>query len=120
MKTHTRIAAFLLTLALPCSIGRCQTLSGVVNSYFQITAVNTATNMVTVDNASTLYTGERVMLYQAKGAAITATNTSAYGDISSLNNAGAYEFNTICTISGNNVWFLYQMINPYDPTGLAQ
>jgi type IX secretion system substrate protein len=120
MKRHTRILTLLLILALPCSIGRCQTLSGVVNSYFQITAVNTGANMVTVDNAGTLYAGERVMLYQAKGAAITSTNTAAYGDVSSLNSAGAYELNTICTVSGNNVWFINQMINPYDPAGMAQ
>jgi len=120
MKTAARFAVSLILIALQHCIASGQTLSGTVNSYCTITAVNSVSNIVTVDNATGLSAGQRVLVYQAKGAAINAANSSAYGDLSSLNNAGGYEFNTICSISGNDVWLLYPMVNVYDPTGQLQ
>jgi hypothetical protein len=120
MKNDARFAVFLIFIVLQGSIGRSQSLSGTVNSYYAITAVNSTNNTVTVDNASGLSVGQRVFLYQAKGAAITATNSAAYGDIATLNNAGGYEFNTICSINGNVVWLLNAMVNAYDPTAMSQ
>ncbi|HXB05714.1 MAG TPA: T9SS type A sorting domain-containing protein [Puia sp.] len=120
MKTAARLAVSLILIALQHCIANGQTLSGTVNSYYAITAVNSLSNVVTVDNAAGLSVGQRVLLYQAKGAAINAANSSAYGDLSSLNNAGGYELNTICSITGNDVWMLYHMVNAYNPTGQPQ
>ena len=120
MKTGTRLAVLGLLTASHCCQVSAQSLSGTVNSYYQVTAVNTAANVVTVDNASGLSVGQRVFLYQAKGASITATNTSGYGDITALNNAGSYEFNTICSITGNDVWLLNAMVNAYVAAGQVQ
>src|SRR6185437_2987287 len=120
MKNDARFAVFFIILTLHWDIACGQTLSGTVNSYYSITAVNSAANAVTVDNASGLSVGQRVFLYQAKGASITATNTANYGDITAANNAGAYEFNIICTISGNEIWMLNALANTYDPTAMVQ
>ena len=120
MKNEGRIIAFLICTFIYSCAANGQTISGTVNSYYQITAVDGSSNTVTVDNAAGLSAGQRVLLYQAKGAAITATNTASYGDITAANYAGAYEFNTICSISGNTVWMLNQLVNPYDPSGQVQ
>lgn len=120
MKTLVRIALPLILTALYCKDALCQSVSGVVNSYFAITAVNTASNTVTVDNAAGLYNGQPVLIIQMKGATINSTNTASYGTITAVNDAGAYEFNTICSISGNEVWLQNKLVNAYDPTGNAQ
>ena len=120
MKIDARFVVFFIVTLLRYGIAGGQALSGTVNSYYAITAVNNSANAVTVDNASGLTVGQRVFLYQAKGATITATNTANYGDISAVNSAGAYEFNTICSITGNEVWMLNALANTYDPTGMTQ
>ncbi len=120
MKPLIRIALSLILTALYYNDAECQSVSGVVNSYFAITAVNTASNTVTVDNAAGLYNGEPVLIIQMKGATIDASNTAAYGSITVVNDAGNYEFNTICSISGNEVWLQNKLVNAYDPTGSVQ
>ncbi|HVU96518.1 MAG TPA: T9SS type A sorting domain-containing protein [Puia sp.] len=120
MKNHARLVVLLLFAAFQWGIACAQSVSGVVNGYYPVTTVNMAVNAVTLTNATGLGPGQRVMLYQAKGAAITASNTSHYGDVTALNNAGAYEMNTICSVSGNEVWLVYPMLHSYDPSGLVQ
>jgi hypothetical protein len=79
-------------------------LSGIVNSYAAVTAfVDPAT--VTVDNPSPFSVGDRVLLYQAKGATIDVTNSASYGNITNIGSAGVFEFHQIAAISGNNITF---------------
>lgn len=120
MKNAARSAVFLLFMAFYGRVADGQSVSGVVNAYYSVTTVNTGVNSVTLSNASGLSAGQRVLLYQAKGAVVTASNSSNYGDITTLNNAGAYEFNTICSINGNEVWLTYAMLYAYDPAGMVQ
>jgi len=120
MKNHARSAVLILFVAFQCCIARGQSVSGTVNAYYAVTTVNMGINAVTLSNASGLAPGQRVLLYQAKGAVINPANSSSYGNITTLNNAGGYEFNTICSVSGNEVWLVYPMLHTYDPTGLVQ
>ncbi len=121
MKAGTNIV-LLLVCACVCSYlpTQAQTASGIVNSSYAVSSVYTAANSVTVDNASGLSPGQRVLLIQAKGAAIGSTNAPTFGDITAINDAGNYEFNTICTITGNEVVLKATLLNPYDPTGSVQ
>lgn len=121
MKAGTNII-FQLVCACVCSYlpTQAQTASGIVNSYYAVTSVNTTANSVTVDNASGLSSGQRVLIIQAKGAAINGANASTFGDITAIDDAGNYEFNTICTITGNEVVLKATLLNPYDPTGSVQ
>jgi hypothetical protein len=120
MKTLERIASLVIPLTLYYCGASCQAVSGVVNSYYAISAVAVASNTVTVDNASGLYNGEPVLIIQMKGATIGSANNAGYGAISSINDAGNYEFNTICSITGNQVMLQNKLVNAYDPTGNVQ
>src|ERR1700722_19436093 len=98
-----------------------QPISGVVNSYYHVTAVNNASNTVTVSNSSGLTKKTRVLLIQMKGATInTSQTTTAYGDITAINNVGNYEMNTICSVSGNDVVLQFQILNSYAPGDTVQ
>ncbi|HZE84822.1 MAG TPA: T9SS type A sorting domain-containing protein [Puia sp.] len=119
MKAGTTIVTLLLFFCNYPAL-RAQTISGVINSYYKITAVNTAINSVTVDNSAGLTPGERVLVIQSKGANISSANAAGYGDITAINNAGKYEFNTICTVAGNEVVLKSQLVNSYDPAGYVQ
>ena len=58
-------------------------------------------NVSALDDATfgPLEPGDLVMLYQAQGASIDASNTQTYGAVSSLNNAGRYEFVTVGSVN---------------------
>lgn len=59
-------------------------------------------------------------MIQVKGATINGANSSSYGDILAINNAGNYEMNTVCSVSGNDVLLKYQMLNLYTPADTVQ
>ena len=122
MKFRSTIGLLLAVLFLfyGCLQANAQNASGIVNSYYQVSAINSATNSVTVDNTTGLYPGQRVLLIQIKGAAINSANASTYGDITAIGDAGDYEFGTICTINGNAVTLMANLLNSYDPTGNVQ
>jgi hypothetical protein len=121
MKAGTTIVLLLVCVCVcSCLPTWAQTASGIVNSYYAVSSINTTINSVTVDNASGLSPGQRVLIIQAKGAAIGSTNASTFGDITAINDAGNYEFNTICSITGNDVVLKATLLNPYDPTGSVQ
>src|SRR5579862_4258904 len=114
------ISGYLLIACIIGSSAKAQSISGIVNSYYQVTAINAGTNSVTVSNSSGLTPQARVLLIQMKGATIDASNSSSYGNISAINNAGNYEMNTICSVSGNNVFLEFQMLNSYTPGDTVQ
>jgi len=112
---------WLVTLLIPiCRTSYGQSVSGVINTYYQVTAVNTSSNTLTVNNASGLSAGQRVLIYQAKGTTYSNGNAATFGDLTALNAAGAYEFNTICSTNGNDVLLRDQFVNAYDATGQVQ
>ncbi len=95
-------------------------LSGQVNRYAAVTAINVATRTMTVDNPTCFNVGDLVMIMQMKGATITNTNTAAYGTITGYNNAGRYEARTISAIAGNNITFSTTFSFPFDATKSVQ
>jgi hypothetical protein len=97
-----------------------QSISGVVNSYYQVTTINAASNTVTVSSSAGLTPKTRVLLIQMKGATIDGSNSAAYGNVTAINNAGNYEMNTICSVSGNIVTLQYQILNTYTTTEPVQ
>ena len=55
-----------------------------------------------------------------KGADMDASNAVSFGNITAINDAGNYEFNYICGITGNDVMLEFQILRAYDPAQMVQ
>ncbi|MCX8112397.1 MAG: hypothetical protein N3E49_04265 [Bacteroidia bacterium] len=88
-------------------------LSGVINQYAAVTTPSDPSNLI-VDNPALFAPGDRILVYQAKGASISTANNINYGDISDINGAGLFEFNTIASISGNSLALQCPLTRPFD------
>jgi hypothetical protein len=93
-------------------ISQTTNISGIVNSYHSV--IDIGTNAAKLDNVSGLSYGNTVLIIQMKGATINTGNTSSFGDISLLNEAGNYELATICSVSNDSVYFFNEVMNSYD------
>lgn len=90
------------------------TVNGVVqlNEYTALTA-NAAAGATTLQVADVtqldsvtfgpLAAGDLVMIYQAQGATIDATDTANYGNVTALNGAGLHEMVEVSSIAGNTI-----------------
>lgn len=101
-----------------------QTISGVINSYYNVTAIidhgtynSYSYSGITLQSIAGLSAGDRVLIIQMKGASIDQTNTSDFGSISSISNvgnAGKYEFSSICGFLNNTIVLSNHLLNSYD------
>ncbi|MEL7531505.1 MAG: T9SS type A sorting domain-containing protein [Bacteroidota bacterium] len=106
------LAGLLSTTSTPASI------SGIVNDYTAVTAINIQS--VDVADASAFSVGDKALLIQMKGAQISIVDDSTYGDVSDFGNAGNYEFHTVTGISGNTVSFDFFVCGEYTVADLVQ
>ncbi|MEI9909967.1 MAG: T9SS type A sorting domain-containing protein [Bacteroidota bacterium] len=95
-------------------------ISGIVNSYYQVIDVVPAKACVRLNTVAGLAQGDKAMIVQMKGATINTSNSSAFGDTTSLNNAGNYEIGTICYLRGDSVFFVFMFLNQYTVTDKVQ
>ena len=51
---------------------------------------------------------------------MNTTNTAAFGDLTSLNEAGSYEYNTISAVNGNSITFENGLQHAFDVSGAVQ
>lgn len=99
---------------------------GIINDYFEVTAVGTntatVTNLTGINGLKTLAIGDTVLIIQMQGAAIDESNSASFGT-PTLNNAGNHELNVICYIDvpARTVYFRYNLVRAYTPlTGAVQ
>lgn len=114
------LTAILLFTLLRAEPSLAQNISGVVNSYYKVTAINAASSRLTLTSTAGLVPGMKVIIMQMKGATIDVTNTANFGNITAINNAGNYEMNTICSIASNDVLLEYALLKSYTASGLVQ
>jgi hypothetical protein len=112
----------LLQVLILCSlISASQTnISGIVNSYHKVIEVIPAKACVRLNTVAGLAHLQKTLLIQMKGASVVTTNTSNFGDTTSLNNAGNYEIAIICAISGDSVFMFHNFLNSYTVTDKVQ
>jgi hypothetical protein len=108
----------LIWLITTGSIFRAQSISGVVNQYVAVTAVNT--NSVTVTSSQGFSVGNRVLLIQMKGASISSGNNANFGQIQNYGNAGNFEFTNIAAINGTTITFVQNLCKTFTVSGLVQ
>ncbi len=93
----------------------------IINQYAAVYNFNECNNGLDLDNASPFNPGDTVLLIQMKGAVIDSSNTESFGQITSYNNAGNFEFNVIRSKSGNHVTLENLLKRTYDfKNGKAQ
>lgn len=96
-------------------------ISGIINAYTPVLALNPCDNKITVEDATAYNTGDTVMMIQMKGAVVDSTNTVSFGTITDYKNAGNYEFNYVKSKSGNIIELKNKLTRQYDiPTGKVQ
>lgn len=88
-----RFLFFLLILTSNVYILLGQNISGVINNYAVVNTINI--NVLQVSTTNGFNIGDKVMIIKMKGATINQTNSPAYGDTISLNEAGKYIFSFI-------------------------
>jgi Secretion system C-terminal sorting domain len=103
--------------ALPAQVGN---LSGTVNTYLDVTAIDMTLNTVTLNSVAGLALGDTILLIQMQGATMNTANAATFGDVTAINTAGKFEFNVVCRITGNVVMLERMMLNPYNPAGGLQ
>ncbi len=95
-------------------------ISGVININAAVDSINYCSNTIYVESAVGYSVGDRVLIIQMKGATVNLTNTASFGNITSYNEAGNYEFGTISTVSGTAIQLENALLRTYDPSGLVQ
>lgn len=113
--------AFLLILLIRISgISNAQSISGIVNRYTAVTAIDTCLGMLLVTDTSGFKKGDAILLIQMQGAIITAGNNSSYGNIQSLNGAGSYERAVLDSVGAGAFFLQHRLLNRYNPAGKIQ
>lgn len=123
MNNVFRIGVFLCFFLAVSMAGIAQItgLAGTLgNTMVKVTNVNPPTNSVTVTSSAGFAIGDTVLIIQMKGAVVNETNSASFGDIQDIDDAGAYEFATICDVTGSVVTFSNVLLNNYDPNGYVQ
>jgi gliding motility-associated-like protein len=115
MKRFACISILLFNLTLTA---HSQSIGGVINIYTPVLAFGC--NSATVAGTAGFSIGDRVLLIQMKGATIDSSNSVAFGNILNYNDCGNYEIAVISSITGSTVFFQYQLLNSYTPSGRVQ
>ena len=95
-------------------------IGGVINDYTKVTAFLPCANAVTVNTTTGFDVGDTVLIIQMQGATINTTNTSSYGAVTGMNEAGNYEVAIIGDVTGMDISFTKDLLNAYDPAGSVQ
>lgn len=89
-------------------------ISGVVNRYYAINAIEYDSSFVILNNIPELNDSSRVLIIQMQGASIDESDSDSFGAINSYDQAGNYEFKTVCSVEGNKVFFENTFANSYE------
>src|SRR5579863_3821493 len=91
---------------------RAQNISGVINTYAHVIAIDTCRNAAIVPDTNGFAIGDRVLIIQMKGATIDTTNTANYGTVQSLNGAGLFEIATVQSLPNKTtIRFANKLLN---------
>jgi gliding motility-associated-like protein len=116
----TGLICLLISVQLVAT-AQTTSISGVINAYSPVTAINAGNNVLTISNPGAFAAGDLVLIVQMKGATIDNTTVSALsGTLTGTGIAGVHEFSTIQSVAGNVATLQYSLCNTYDPANLVQ
>jgi hypothetical protein len=117
LKMQIRRLIFLIPIFIlhPSCFILAQNISGIINTYQRVVAIDTCLNTATVASEQGFAVGDRVMIIQMKGATIDTSNTPSYGTVQSLNGAGEFEIATVLSMPDLiTIRFRDKLLNNYD------
>ncbi|MFN0174918.1 MAG: PKD domain-containing protein [Saprospiraceae bacterium] len=112
-----------LFLPILCSFLSLQVhaqISGIINRYTAVSAIDSCAGRLTVGDTTGFRVGDLVLLIQMQGAAIMTGNNSSYGNVAALNSAGFHERAIIDSVGTNTVFVKNRFVHPYNPSGKVQ
>lgn len=95
-------------------------LSGIINDYAAVRAIDTCANTLTLSRTDGFQAGGQAVLIQMQGATMSTENSPAFGDIVAPGGAGLYEKVAIQSMDGNEVRLANKLLHDYDPDGAVQ
>ncbi len=95
-------------------------LSGVINKYTKITAIDVCEGILVVTDTSGFEVGDWVLLVQMQGASINESNSSSFGDVTALGGAGLFEKNEIIDINDMEISLKYLVSADFDVVEAVQ
>ena len=110
-----------LLLILPTAI--CQTatpISGVINRYAAVMAIDTCSGRLAVSDTAGFRPGQAILLLQMQGAEISSANNFLYGIVQNQNQAGRYERSIVDSVTGGAVFLQKKLVNTYNLSGKLQ
>ncbi|MEZ4721020.1 MAG: T9SS type A sorting domain-containing protein [Flavobacteriales bacterium] len=131
LQSLRNVIALATLLLSPVCLKSQVNISGTINEQTNVLNViqpncsdcdPTCRDTIEVADASAFEIGDRVLIIQMKGASINTTNTSSGGQITSIGNAGNYEFFIIDTVIAASDFIIprFSLIKDYDETGQVQ
>ncbi|MCG8326719.1 MAG: PKD domain-containing protein [Chitinophagales bacterium] len=115
-----QISSLFLLLSL-CAVSYCQTsISGIINQYASVLAIDSCNQSITVDQTDGFEPMTNILLVQMQGAEINTDNAASYGAIIDLKGAGYYERAVIVDVQGDQLILQNAPLNEYDLDGSVQ
>ena len=111
---------FIFFLRLHDAAGQSAQISGVINRYAAVTAIDTCSGALTVSDTAGFKAGAAVLLVQMQGADISAANNSLYGTIQDLRGAGRFERAVIDSVGANTLYVGRRLVYAYDVSAKLQ
>ncbi len=99
-------------------VSQSTNISGIINTYASVSGFSGDT--ITVSSSAGFSAGDKLLIIQMQGATIDQSNTSGFGDITNINDAGNYEFTTVCSIPDATTIIVMGIQRTYDPSGIVQ
>lgn len=111
----------LFALLLSFSYLAAQTpISNIINEYSAVEAIDYCEGKIKLANNLDINEGDFVLIIQMKGATISESNSSDFGNIQNIGSAGLYEKVEIKEVDNSDIYLKHFLINQYDISGLVQ
>jgi gliding motility-associated-like protein len=100
--------------------GKPTSISGVINTYSQVTKIDTCRWALTVGGGVAYKVGQKILIIQMQGAIIDSSATSTFGSIKNISVAGNYEYGTIDSIAGTILFLKNPLLKSYNTAADVQ
>lgn len=112
----------VITLTLCATTAYGQDLSDIVNRYTNLRSFTSTGCQATlrVGSTSGFAVGDRILIMQMKGAGADLNDGPSFGRLTTLGNAGRFQFATIGAVNGDELTILEPLLHPFDVSGVVQ